>query len=251
MVMLRVTDVTKRYGSGAVQVQALDQVSLAIAAGEFVAIMGPSGSGKSTLLQLMGGLDAPTAGKVQVDGQELGGLSEQERTLWRRQRIGFVFQSFNLISVLSAEENVGLPLSLAGVKAAEVQARSRRMLKLVGLEHRAVHLPGEMSGGEQQRVAIARALVTEPAILLADEPTGNLDSRRGAEIMSLLRRSCDELSQTVTLVTHDPQAAAYADRVLFLRDGRVVEELQVAKRPDAASAILQRLERVTEVVSHG
>jgi putative ABC transport system ATP-binding protein len=225
MSVLAVNEVWKVYGQGVSAVEALRGISLQIERGEFVAIMGPSGSGKSTLLQLMGGLDGPTAGQITVAGKELGALTEAERTLIRRDQIGFVFQAFNLVSVLTAAENVGLPLSLAGVKREAVVERSQRALQLVGLADRATHLPAELSGGQQQRVAIARALVTEPAILLADEPTGNLDSRTGTEVMQLLRRCAESLGQTVVLVTHDARAAAYADRVLFLRDGRLVDEL--------------------------
>ena len=222
--VLQAVDLTKVYGVGPTEVRALRGVTLEVQRGEFVAIMGASGSGKSTLLQILGGLDSPSAGRVLIAGQDLGSLTEARRTLLRREQIGFVFQSYNLISVLSAEENVSLPLTLAGVKAPEALGRARRALKLVGLEERAQHLPGQLSGGQQQRVAVARALVTEPAMLLADEPTGNLDSRTGLEIMELLRRSCDQLGQTVVLVTHDARAATYADRVLFLRDGQVVQE---------------------------
>jgi putative ABC transport system ATP-binding protein len=251
MAILEVRDLVRHYGQGEAQVKALDGVSFDIRAGEFAAIMGPSGSGKSTLLQLMGGLDSPTAGSVRLDGQSLGDLTELDRTLVRRRKIGFIFQSFNLISVLTAAENVALPLALEGLPSGEAAERSRRALRLVGLEERERHLPGQLSGGQQQRVAIARALVTEPAVILADEPTGNLDSRSSREVMELLRKSCDSLGQTVVLVTHDPQAAAYADRILFLRDGRLVDELAVGRRPDAAALILQRLEALTaEVKRH-
>ncbi|HEY3364900.1 MAG TPA: ABC transporter ATP-binding protein [Symbiobacteriaceae bacterium] len=228
MAIVEVQGLTKVYGLGAARVEALRGIDLAIDRGEFVAIMGPSGSGKSTLLQIMGGLDAPTDGTVQVAGKSLGTLTELERTLLRRERIGFVFQAYNLISVLTAAENVALPLTLAGRPAAEVRSRSERALQLVGLTERGRHLPEELSGGQQQRVAIARALAAEPAMLLADEPTGNLDSRTGTEVMVLLRRSCDELGQTVVLVTHDPRAAGYADRVVFLEDG-VVAAIRAGK----------------------
>lgn len=247
MHVLAVEGVTKVYGQGAAVVEALRGITLQIERGQFVAIMGPSGSGKSTLLQLMGGLDGPSAGKVAVAGKELGALTEAGRTLIRREQIGFVFQAFNLVSVLTAAENVGLPLSLAGLRKEEVASRSERALKLVGLAGRAKHLPSEMSGGQQQRVAIARALVTEPAILLADEPTGNLDSRTGTEVMQLLRQCADGLGQTVVLVTHDARAAAYADRVLFLKDGQLVDELQAPKdRSNWAAQIFACLEGLTE-----
>ncbi|MFZ5818047.1 MAG: ABC transporter ATP-binding protein [Bacillota bacterium] len=256
MAMLEVQDLAKVYGQGETAVRALGGLSLQVQAGSFVAIMGPSGSGKSTLLQIMGALDSPTSGTVLLDGRDIGSMSELQRTLLRREKIGFVFQSFNLISVLSAAENVALPLTLAGIPARSAEERSLRALRLVGLQDRGHHLPGELSGGQQQRVAVARALVTEPALLLADEPTGNLDSRTGQEILQLLRRSSDELGQTVVLVTHDPQAAAYADRVLFLRDGLLAGELPVprgGRRGEAAAAILQRLELLTEKegLSHG
>lgn len=245
MAILEVENVTKVYGSGATRVNALAGLSLQVREGEFAAIMGPSGSGKSTLLQIMGALDRPTSGQVRLAGRETGGLNEVERTLLRRAKIGFVFQSFNLISVLTAAENVGLPLSLAGVRPADVAMRTERVLALVGLKDRAHHLPGELSGGQQQRVAVARALASDPAIVLADEPTGNLDSRTGTEILELLRRSCDELSQTVVMVTHDPRAAAYANRVLFLRDGLLADQLSLhpgAARTESAAAILRRME---------
>jgi putative ABC transport system ATP-binding protein len=221
---LSVSNAVKTYGHGPAAVQALRGVSLNVSPGESIAIMGASGSGKSTLLTLMGGLDSPTEGTVRLSGQELGALPEHQRTLLRRRQIGFVFQSFNLVSVLTAQENVALPLTLAGIAADEAARRSRRALELVGLADRAAHLPAELSGGQQQRVAVARALVTEPALILADEPTGNLDSRTGQELLALLRRSCDDLGQAVVMVTHDAGAAAWADRVLVLADGLVVEE---------------------------
>ncbi|MGE5675686.1 MAG: ABC transporter ATP-binding protein, partial [Mycobacterium leprae] len=206
-------------------------------------------------LQLLGGLDAPTDGSIMLAGQNLGSLSEVERTVLRRSRIGFVFQSFNLVPVLTAVENVGLPLTLAGIRTAEVTERSHRALRLVGLDDRAQHLPAELSGGEQQRVAVARALVTEPALLLADEPTGNLDSRTSAEVMSLIRRSATDLGQTVLLVTHDPRAAAYDDRLLFLRDGQVADEWRRPAQPqsaaETAAAILAKLEQLETLEAEG
>ncbi len=220
---LQVDQVTRIYGHGETAVHALRGVSLQVRRGEFIAIMGPSGSGKSTLLQLMGGLDTPTDGQIVLAGQPMAHLDEEQRTLLRRAQIGFVFQAFNLVSVLTALENVALPLTLAGVPSKDATARATQALKTVGLADRAHHLPAELSGGQQQRVAVARALVTHPAILLADEPTGNLDSRTSQEILTLLRRSADELSQSVVMVTHDPNAAAYADRIIYLQDGEVVE----------------------------
>jgi putative ABC transport system ATP-binding protein len=221
---VRATGLVKTYGTAEAAVRALGGVSLEIARGEFVAIMGPSGSGKSTLLHLLGGLDTPTGGEVVVGGVNLGRLSDRELTLLRRRRMGFIFQFFNLLPTLSAAENVALPLMLAGEPVARHQARIDQMLELVGLTDRRRHLPQELSGGEQQRVAVARALITDPEIILADEPTGNLDSTTGDEILALMRRSVDELRQTIVMVTHDPQAAGVADRVLFMRDGLLVGE---------------------------
>jgi putative ABC transport system ATP-binding protein len=227
-------------------VRALDGVSLSVNPGEFVAIMGPSGSGKSTLLSLLGGLDTPTEGSVMIGGKALKGRSETELAVMRREQVGFVFQSFNLVPVLAAAENVALPLLLAGKKGAEVRSRVERTLALIGLSDRGHHTPAELSGGQQQRVAIGRALVTEPALVLADEPTGNLDSRTSREIMALLRRSCDELSQTIVLITHDDSVAAWADRVLFLRDGRIAADERLTGATGArAQAVRARMEEVT------
>jgi putative ABC transport system ATP-binding protein len=210
-------------------VNALDGVDFQVEKGEFVAIMGPSGSGKSTLLHLLGGLDGPTEGNIILAGQPLARLSERKATLVRRHNVGFVFQFFNLLPTLSAEENILLPVIIDGKDQRKYKERLNSLLELVGLTDRRHHKPDQLSGGEQQRVAIARALVTEPAILLADEPTGNLDSKTGTLIMELLNRSCNELDQTVIVVTHDAKAAAYADRVIFLRDGVIVEELKPPK----------------------
>jgi putative ABC transport system ATP-binding protein len=241
-----VRDLTKAYGQGEARVRALDGVSLTVNPGEFVAIMGPSGSGKSTLLSLLGGLDLPTEGSVMIGGKSLKGRSETELAVMRREQVGFVFQSFNLVPVLTAAENVALPLLLAGKKGAEVRSRVERTLTLIGLSDRGHHLPAELSGGQQQRVAIGRALVTEPALVLADEPTGNLDSRTSREVMALLRRSCDELGQTIVLITHDDSVAAWADRVLFLRDGRIVADERLAGAPvTRAQAVRTRMEEVT------
>ena len=218
------TDLTKVYGEGATAVRALDGVSLDFPTGEFTAIMGASGSGKSTLLHILGALDRPTSGRVVVGGQDLSGLSDRKLTLLRRERMGFVFQFFNLIPTLSAEENVLLPALIAGEKAAKYEGRLGELLKLVGLEDRRTHRPDELSGGEQQRVAIARALIRSPDIVFADEPTGNLDSRTGEGILALLRESASRYNQTMIMVTHDARAAGTADRVIFLADGRVVSE---------------------------
>ncbi|WP_394619676.1 ABC transporter ATP-binding protein [Lentzea sp. JNUCC 0626] len=213
----------KVYGSGQAAVTALAGVSARFRRGEFTAVMGPSGSGKSTLMHCLAGLDTPTSGKAWVGGVDLGALKEAELTKLRREKIGFVFQSFNLLPTLTAWENIVLPLTLAGVKPD--QDWTRRVIDAVGLGDRLQHRPSELSGGQQQRVACARALVSRPEIVVADEPTGNLDSRTGAQILSLLRRCAKEWGQTVLMVTHDPIAAGYADRVLFLADGRIVDEM--------------------------
>jgi putative ABC transport system ATP-binding protein len=214
----------RTYRHGTQTVEALRGVDLAVRRGEFVAVMGPSGSGKSTLLHLLAGLDQPTAGSVLIDGTDLARMNDDQLTLLRRRRLGIVFQAFNLIDTLSAEENVALPLVVDGVGEAASLKRARAALERVGVAERGSHLPGQLSGGEQQRVAIARALVAEPVLLLADEPTGNLDSVSGGQVLALLRRLVDEQKQTLLLVTHDARHAALADRLLRLRDGRVVEE---------------------------
>lgn len=223
-VAIRVRGVTKSFGSGEARVEALRGVDLEIPSGQFVAVMGQSGSGKSTLLHLLGGLDYPTSGTISIEGHDLSSLDDDALTLLRRRRIGFIFQAFNLLEVLSAEENVALPLVIDGESNAVAVARARECLELVGISHRRSHRPTEMSGGEQQRVAIARALVTQPLVIFADEPTGNLDSQNGDQIMALLRRLVDEKKQTVFMVTHDPRHAALADRLIMLRDGRVANE---------------------------
>jgi putative ABC transport system ATP-binding protein len=205
-------------------VTALDTVSLSIPSGELISIVGPSGSGKSTLLNLIGGLDRATTGDVIVDGERLGGLSDDALTRVRRDKIGFIFQFFNLLPTLTSLENVGLPLHLRGWPRAKVDARARELLTLVQLDHRLTHLPDELSGGERQRVAIARALSVYPPILLADEPTGNLDSRTGEDILSLIRDLHDRLQSTVVIVTHDMKVAASCDRTITLRDGHIVED---------------------------
>ncbi len=214
------TDVHRRYGEGAAAVDALDGVTVAFARGAFTAIMGASGSGKSTLMHILAGLDEPTSGSVVLDGVELTGLGDRRLTQLRRDRVGFVFQAFNLLPVLSAEENITLPLAIAGRKAEPEWLDE--LLASVGLTDRRTHRPSELSGGQQQRVAIARALVTRPAVVFADEPTGNLDSAASAEILTLLRRSVDELGQSIVMVTHDIDAAAHADRLVELADGRIL-----------------------------
>jgi putative ABC transport system ATP-binding protein len=219
-------DVTRRYGEGATAVDALRGVSLEVTAGQLVAVMGPSGSGKSTLMHILAGLDRPTSGTVTVAGEEITALADKDLTLLRRRHIGFVFQFFNLLPMLSAEENVTLPLAIAGEKPE--RGWLDELLATMGLADRKDHRPSELSGGQQQRVAIGRALVSRPTILFADEPTGNLDSKTGGEILELLRSSVDTYGQTTVMVTHEPRAAAIADRVLFLADGRIERELQGA-----------------------
>ncbi len=218
---MRLENVVKSYGRGETAVRAVAGVSLAVAPREFVAIVGPSGSGKSTLLHLMAGLDLPDAGQVFVGGKSLQALSDDAVTVLRRRQIGVVFQFFNLLPMLTAEENVALPLVLDGVRLRAARPRARAMLERVGLGHRARHRPDQLSGGEMQRVAIARALVTGPLVLLADEPTGNLDSHTGEEILALVREMAERHGQAVVMVTHDARAAAHAQRVLAMRDGQV------------------------------
>ena len=220
--LISVRDVHKVFRQGEAEVRALAGVSLEIAAGEFVSIMGPSGSGKSTLLHLMGGLDAPTAGEIVIDGTPISRMSDDEITIFRRRRIGFVFQFFNLLPTYSAEENVALPLLLDRRRPRDVRDRVGAALDLVGLGHRRRHRPDELSGGEMQRVAIARALVIDPALILADEPTGNLDTRTGEQILALIRDANRARGSTVVLVTHDARAAGHAARIVTLKDGTVV-----------------------------
>jgi putative ABC transport system ATP-binding protein len=219
--MLSVRGVTKSYRQGDAEVKALAGVTLDIAPGEFVAVVGPSGSGKSTLLHLLGGLDAPTSGDILIDGTPISRMTDDEVTIFRRRSIGFVFQFFNLMPTLSAEENVALPLLLDGKRRRDVETRAAAALDTVGLGHRRRHRPDELSGGEMQRVAIARALVIEPKLILADEPTGNLDSATGEQILDLIRRANRERQATVVMVTHDAKAAAYGSRVVAMRDGRI------------------------------
>ena len=216
------TDLTRRFGEGDAAVDALRGVSVSFPRGQYASIMGPSGSGKSTLMHLMAGLDAPTSGSVVIDGVEVAGLDDGRLTQLRRSKIGFVFQAFNLLPVLTAEENVVLPLSIAGEKPD--RAWLDTLIDAVGLGDRRTHRPSELSGGQQQRVAVARALVTRPAVVFADEPTGNLDSRASADVLGLLRRAVDEFGQTVVMVTHDPVAAAVSDRIVELADGRIVDD---------------------------
>jgi putative ABC transport system ATP-binding protein len=233
--VVRAAALARRYGEGEAAVDALRGVSLEVKTGELVAVMGPSGSGKSTLMHLLAALDTPTSGTVTIAGQDVGTLSDRDVTLLRRKHIGFVFQFFNLLPMLSAEENIALPLSIAGEKPDP--AFFEQLLDRVGLKDRRTHRPAELSGGQQQRVAIARALVSQPSVVFADEPTGNLDSKTGAEILELLRASAKELNQTMVMVTHDAHAAEIADRVLFLADGLIVEELSQSAAPDILAAM--------------
>ena len=228
-------DVTRRYGSGDTAVDALRGVSLDVPRGRLTAVMGPSGSGKSTLMHILAGLDRPTSGEVTVAGEDITRMNDTDLTKLRRTHIGFVFQFFNLLPMLTAEENVLLPLSIAGVKPDRAWVDD--LMRKTGLVDRLTHRPAELSGGQQQRVAIARALVSRPTVIFADEPTGNLDSKTGAEILELLRQSVADYGQTTVMVTHDPSAAAIADRVLFLADGELVKELQHASSAEILSVI--------------
>ena len=237
----RAVDLCKVYGEGDTRVTALDRVSIEFAAGQFTAIMGPSGSGKSTLMHCMAGLDTVSSGSARIGETELGGLKDKQLTRLRRDQIGFVFQSFNLLPTLTALENITLPMDIAGRKPD--RAWLDRVVATVGLADRLAHRPSQLSGGQQQRVACARALAGRPSIIFADEPTGNLDSRSGAEILSFLQSSVRELGQTVVMVTHDPAAASYADRVVFLADGRIVDEMH----GPTADSVLDRMRRFDAV----
>jgi putative ABC transport system ATP-binding protein len=228
-------DLTRRYGEGDTAVAALCGVSIDVQQGKLTAVMGPSGSGKSTLMHILAALDRPTSGSVWVAGTKLGELSDTEITKLRREHIGFVFQFFNLLPMLTAEENILLPLTIAGEKP-DPEWREE-LLKTVGLDDRREHRPAELSGGQQQRVAVARALISKPTVVFADEPTGNLDSKTGGEILELMRQSVEEMGQTTVMVTHDPRAAAIADRILFLADGRIVRELPRSEPAEVLSAM--------------
>jgi putative ABC transport system ATP-binding protein len=247
MDILKASEVKKEYRLGEHSVEALKGVDFAVKKGEFVAIMGPSGSGKSTLMHLLGGLDTPTYGEIFLSDQGLSKLNQKEITLARRKNVGFVFQFFNLMPTLSAEENIMLPIIIDGKNPRDYQEWLDRLLALIGLSDRRHHRPDQLSGGEQQRVAVARALITNPAILLADEPTGNLDSKTGQEIMTLLRRSCEELQQTVVVVSHDPRAAAFADRVVFLKDGNIVRESKFSTADDISKKLNRLLEELRDL----
>ena len=231
-------NVTRRYGEGDAAVDALAGVSTGFERDRFTAIMGPSGSGKSTLMHILAGLDKPTSGTVELDGVEITGLDDGELTKLRRDKLGFVFQFFNLLPVLTAEENVVLPLSIAGRKPDAEWLE--QLIRTVGLEDRRTHRPAELSGGQQQRVAVARALVSKPAVVFADEPTGNLDSKASEDVLRLLRQAVDEFGQTVIMVTHDPAAAAHADRLITLRDGKLVHDAA----PGSADEVIELMKQL-------
>jgi putative ABC transport system ATP-binding protein len=238
MSIITTQNLTKIFGSGPNAVTALDHVNLSVNAGEFVAIMGPSGCGKSTLLHLIGGLDRPSSGKVIVEGTSIAEMNDDRLTELRRRKIGFVFQFYNLIPVLNALENAALPVTLDGVKPVEAQKKGAEWLARFGLADRMSSRPDQLSGGEQQRVAIARALAAEPSLILADEPTGNLDTRSGDEIASLMRDVAKKYGRTVVMVTHDPRIAAYADRIVFLKDGKVVDETVLERKTRGNAAVV-------------
>lgn len=245
MSIISTQNLTKIFGSGATAVTALDHVNLSVNSGEFVAIMGPSGCGKSTLLHLIGGLDRPSEGEVVIDGTAIAEMDDDRITELRRRKIGFVFQFFNLIPVLNAVENAALPITLDGVKPAEAQEKATEWLTRFGLSNRLANRPDQLSGGEQQRVAIARALAAEPALILADEPTGNLDTRSGDEIAGLMRDVARKYGRTVVMVTHDPRIAAYADRIVFLKDGKIVDETLLERKNDGnAALVVQKIKEI-------
>jgi len=234
MSLIQAENLTKVYGTGDTTVVALDHVKLIVNPGEFIAVMGPSGCGKSTLLHLLGGLDRPSDGDVSIDGQPLAKLSDNAISQLRRRKIGFVFQFFNLIPILSSVENVSLPLLLDGANSAKANQKAIEWLTKVGLEHRLASRPDQLSAGQQQRVAIARALITDPVLVLADEPTGNLDTKSADEIAGLLKQVAKTWGRAVLMVTHDPRIAAYADRIVFLKDGKIVSETYLGRDGDGA-----------------
>ena len=236
----RTVDAVKIYGKGQTEVRALDGVTVDFTTGRFTAIMGPSGSGKSTLLQTTAGLDSLTSGQAFIGDADVSALNDQKLTILRRDHVGFIFQAYNLVPTLTALENITLPLMLAGRKGDKDWID--RVVSILGLGGRLSHRPSELSGGQQQRVVVARALVTRPAIIFADEPTGNLDSRAGAEVLQFMRQAVDDMNQTIVMVTHDPVAASYADRIVFLADGRIVDEMQ----QPTAERVLERMKRFGE-----
>ena len=236
--LVSAADIVRVFGEGEAAVRALDGVTVGFPQSRFTAIMGPSGSGKSTLMHILAGLDKPTSGSVQLDGVEITKLDDGELTKLRRDKLGFVFQFFNLLPVLSAEENLVLPLSIAGRKPDSRWVE--QLIRTVGLGDRRTHRPSELSGGQQQRVAVARALVSKPAVVFADEPTGNLDSKASADVLALLRQAVDEFGQTVIMVTHDPVAAAHADRLITLRDGQLVQD----GRPGSADDVIELMKQL-------
>ncbi len=247
MTLLQTQSLTKIYGTGPTAVTALDHINLTIKPGEFVAIMGPSGCGKSTLLHLLGGLDKPTSGKVLLEGTPIDEMSDDKLTELRRRKMGFIFQFFNLIPVLTATENAALPITLDGVKPAIAKAKAVEWLTRFGLGDRLNNRPDQLSGGQQQRVAVARALVAEPTLVLADEPTGNLDTRAGDEIASLLRKVSQEFNRTVVMVTHDARIAAYADRIIFLKDGKMIDETRFeTKNGNHAEMVENKMKQIAD-----
>jgi putative ABC transport system ATP-binding protein len=245
MFVISTNNLTKIFGAGPTAVTALDNINISVKTGEFVAIMGPSGCGKSTLLHLIGGLDRPSGGEVLIEGTPIAEMHDDRLTELRRRKIGFVFQFFNLIPVLNALENTALPVTLDGVKPADAQKKAANWLARFGLSERASSRPDQLSGGQQQRVAIARALAAEPSLILADEPTGNLDTRSGDEIASLMRDVAKKYNRTVVMVTHDPRVAAYADRIIFLKDGRVIDETVLER--DNGGSTENLVEKIREI----
>ena len=243
MSLIQTENLSKVYGTGETAVTALDHVNLQVNEGEFVAVMGPSGCGKSTLLHLLGGLDRPSEGGVSIEGTAIADMKDDDLTRLRRRKMGFIFQFFNLIPVLNAVENASLPVTLDGVKPVEARQRAAEWLTRFGLGERLTSRPDQLSGGQQQRVAVARALVAEPALILADEPTGNLDTRSGDEIAGLLRDVTKKYGRTVVMVTHDPRIAAYADRIIFLKDGKVIDETNL-ERKGGAEKIASKMKEI-------
>jgi len=244
MAIIKTENLGKQYGDGETAVTALKDINLEINEGEFIAIMGPSGSGKSTLLHLLGALENPTSGTITLQGRKYSSLSDRALTNIRRFNIGFIFQFFNLLPILTVEENITMPLIISGKKSKSFSAKLEELLTMVGLQERRYHFIDQVSGGEQQRAAIARALITEPALILADEPTGNLDSTNSLHILELLKKSSEHLNQTVIMVTHDAKAAAFAKRVIFLKDGQFVATEDLAKVDDKAGYIVSLLAKL-------